>query len=552
VPPLTKRELYGKLGGHPYTIDVFARRAAVTGVADVWLEIEDVEREMIEFTLLDRTYAQLPPRAQTLLLRARILEEAPPLEALQWMMGDEDDAMPAVDAELKALLGWGMLARQETGRGEVVYPMHALVRDYARRQLAEESAEDETALLLRAARFWELRVEQTRNLWDYLRARDYYYRAGEYRKAWHIVEAACEYLVRWGYIEMTIKLLNESIETLEGTAKAVAMGNLATVYQNMGDYEMALKVYEQVRALFEEQGDKRNVAVALHQIGIVYQAQGNYSEAQAKVEQSLALNVEVGDKRGIAYSLGQLGRIHQEQGNLGEARAKFEQSLAIDVELGNKSGIAKSLHNLGRIHQEQGNLGEAQAKFEQSLAIEVELGDKLGIAQSLHQLGMIHQEQGSYREALEKWVQALMLFEQLGSPDAEKARHNLALLREEMGEEAFAAALAELEAEARGVPEPGAVTLGQMVDMVVQNTVAVMTEVPEQREEWWGALGQLQVQARQHGEAGFAAFLGVVRQVVEGADPARVSAELEESFAEAWRRLVEGLQQRTCELNELN
>ncbi len=49
---------------------------------------------MIEFTLLDRTYAQLPPRAQTLLLRASILEEAPPLEALQWMMGDEQDAMP--------------------------------------------------------------------------------------------------------------------------------------------------------------------------------------------------------------------------------------------------------------------------------------------------------------------------------------------------------------------------------------------------------------------------------------------------------------------------
>jgi len=59
----------------------------VTGVADVWLEIEDVERETIEFTLLDRTYAQLPPRAQ-------------------------------------ALLGWGMLARQEGGRTdftELVY-----------------------------------------------------------------------------------------------------------------------------------------------------------------------------------------------------------------------------------------------------------------------------------------------------------------------------------------------------------------------------------------------------------------------------------------------
>lgn len=64
----------------------------------------------------------------------------------------------------------------------------------------------------------------------------------------------------------------------------------------------------------------------------------------------------------------------------------------------------------------------------------------------MHKLGEIHKEQGSYREALEKYVQALMLLEQLGSPDAEKARHNLVRLREEVGEKAFAAALAELAA----------------------------------------------------------------------------------------------------------
>jgi hypothetical protein len=244
VPPLTKRELYSKLGGHPYTIDVFARRAGVTGVADAWLEIEDVERKMIEFTLLDRTYAQLPPRAQTLLLRASVLDEAPPLEALQWMMGldNERDASPAVDAELKALLGWGMLARQERGRGEVAYPMHALVRDYARRQLAE-GAEDETALLRRAARFWELQGRQSKDLGDWLRAREYYYRAGEYEKAFEIVEAATEPMARWGLLERLMRLLNESIETLEGTEQAIALVNLATVYHRVGDPYAALRYY---------------------------------------------------------------------------------------------------------------------------------------------------------------------------------------------------------------------------------------------------------------------------------------------------------------------
>jgi tetratricopeptide (TPR) repeat protein len=593
-------------------------------VADVWLEIEDVEREMVEFTLLDRTYVQLPPRAQTLLLRASVLDEEPPLEALQWMLGDEDDAMPALDAELKALLDWGMLARQERGRDEVVYPMHALVRDYARRELAG-SDEDGTALLLRAARFWELRVEQTRDLWDHLRARDYYYRAGEYEKAGNIVEAATEPMVHWGLLEWLIRLLNESIKTQEGMSKAVATMNLATVYEMVGDPRAALRYYAEAEQTIaplaaEDKQAKRNLAAIYHQVGIVHQGQGNLVEAQAKYEQSLAAFTELGAKREMASSLGQLGMIHQERGNLveaqakyeqslvtfaelgakremassmhrlgmihqeqenlGEAQAKYEQSLAIRVELGDKSGIAMSLHNLGiihqeqgnlgearvkyeqslavfdelgakhemasslhqfgRIHQKQGNLGEAQAKYEQSLAIRMELGDKSGIASSLNQLGRIHQLQGNYREALKKYAQALMLFEQLGSPDAESARHNIALLRDEMGEEAFAAALAELGAEIGGEPETEEMTLEQMVDMVVQNTLAVLTDAPGQREEWWGMLGQLRAQAQGYGEAGFVAFLDAVQQVVEGAEPAGVRVALEGVFAEGWRRLVEG------------
>jgi len=415
--PLTKRELYGKLGGHPYTIDVFARRAAVTSVADVWLEIEDVEREMLDYTLLDRTYAQLPPRAQTLLLRASILKEVPPLEGLQWMMGDEGDAMPAIDAELKALLGSGMLSRQGIGQGEVVYPMHTLVRRYARRQLAE-SAEDETALLLRAARFWELKAQQTRDLGDWLRARDCYYRAGEYEWAHVLVAMAAEPMTRWGLLERLIVLLNESIKTLEwealeGIGKAGAMMNLATVYRNIGDYKAALNKCEHVRAFFEEQGKTEFVARILHLTGWIYQDQGNYNEAQTMHEQSLEIWKQLDDKEGIAEALHHLGMIHQEQGNLKEAQAKYTQSLEIEVELDHKMGIASSLHQLGAIHQQQGNLGEAQSMYEQSLEMRRELGDELGIAQSLQGLGDIYSLQGNLEEAQAKFGQALVIFEKL-------------------------------------------------------------------------------------------------------------------------------------------
>jgi tetratricopeptide (TPR) repeat protein len=476
VPPLTKRELYGKLGGHPYTIDVFARRAAVTGVADVWLEIEDVEREMIEFTLLDHTYAQLPPRAQTLLLRASILEEAPSLEALQWMIGDEDEAMPAVDAELKALLGWGMLARQETGRGEVVYSMHALVRDYARRQLAE-SAEDQTALLLRAARFWELRVKQTRDLWDHLRARDYYYRAGEYRKAWHIVEAAYEYLVRWGYIELVVKLLNESIATLEGTGKSVAMQRLAIIYHELGDVETALEIHQDLLGMAEAEGDWDGISNQLHEIAVIHHDLGDFTKARSYYMKSLELCKKHGRKSGVATRLYQLALLDMDEGDLGSAKSGLEEalklkrdlgderyiaaclrelgqvlwlernyssaekrvseSLTINLKINNKQGIGHCLSILGKIYYKQEKLKEAQDALARGMEVFETIGYRDGVADCIYWLGRVHKKEGHYEECIDKCLTALSIWADIGVHTGQSVIVFLARLRDELGQEEF-------------------------------------------------------------------------------------------------------------------
>jgi len=329
-----------------------------------------------------------------------------------------------------------LLARKEVG-DEVVYPMHALVRDYARRRRVE-SAEDERVLLLRAARFWELQADQTKYLDEdvffRLRAREYYYRAGEYEKADDIVTTATEPMMRWGLRERLIQLLNESIKTLEEPNKAVAMGNLATVYYMTGDYQMAIKIYEQVKALFEEQGHKLHAAIVLHQIGMIHQDQGNYAEAQARYEQSLATFTELGAKREVAASLSQLGIIHQLQGDYQEAQQKQEQSLAIRMEIGDKQGIAICLHQLGRIHQHQGNYGEAQARYEQSLVLLAELGAKLEMASVLHNLGIIHQHQGNYGEAQARYEQNLAIATELGDKRGiASSLHQLGRIHEEQG-----------------------------------------------------------------------------------------------------------------------
>ena len=398
-----KQEIYKAIGGHPWAIGQFAVHAAIETVDGLLLELAPLRHELINFTLLDKSYSRLGEKAKALLLRASVCQDAVPVEALSWIMGDENQPSPSVSEALSILVNWGLIAKQEETE-EVLYAMHTLVREFAEQEQKKENL-DRKQLLIRAARYYEYLAKTTRNLWVHLKAREYYYQAEEWEKADDIVANTLEYLVRWAHIELTINLLNQSIKTTSGTSKAVALGNLATIYSGLGDPKTALKIYAEVKDIFENEGQKKNVAIALHQLGIIHQDQGNYEEA-----------VKL-----------------------------YQKSLEIKEELGDKGGIATSLHQLGRIHEEQSNYEEAVKLYQKSLEIKEELGDKGGIATSLHQLGRIHEEQSNYEEAVKLYQQSLKIFKQLNDPKNSKiVESSIARLREKMGAEAFETVLKNL------------------------------------------------------------------------------------------------------------
>jgi tetratricopeptide (TPR) repeat protein len=619
VKALSMRDLHARLGGHPYTLGLFATHARRGSIEDVLADLQGVRKELLDFTLLDRAAGALPERAALLLRRAAIYEEPVPAEGLAWLLGDEHDAMPELNAEVDALIGWGLLTRPPGTRD---YATHALVRDWARDQwLPAERLE----LLRRAAQFWLGVVQDSRNLGDHLNARHYLFAAGDYQAADGIVQAAYDYLLRWGQIELVFSLLSESARTLSGSRRAVALGNLATIYQRLGDYSTAQRYNEQVLAEFQALGDRHNIAVALHQLGILHQAQGEYAAARQRYQQSLEIAQALGDRNGVAYTSGQLGNLYylqseydqagsmylqvlavakemgnhesaakalhqlgmlqQEQGEYEAARQRYQQSLEIKQALGDRNGVAKTLHQLGMLQQEQGEYEAARQRYQQSLDILQALGDRAGVAKSLHQLGNLHYLQGEYAAARQRYqqsldilqalgdrdgvakslhqlgrlfeedngyesavqyaAQAFIIFYQLGSPNREIARRTLQRLRQKLGQAAFDAMLAAanlpalpLDDEQEG-GDDGGMTLEQAIEQVVGNTAAVLTSAPEHKDEWMEALGQWQAQAAQaQGLGDFAAFCGLLRELVGGADAAGLAARVPESMRAAWDDLM--------------
>jgi len=397
-----KKKIYDVIGGHPWTIGQFAKHATVQGVDDLLLDLSPLKKELIEFTLLDKSFSKLDEDAKKLLLCASIYAEAVPVEALSWIIGNEKDESPAVGESLNKLLQWGLISKEQE-YDKSVYLEHTIVKDFARKKL-EKNGLDKKELLIRAARYYENLIPQTRNIWDYLKARDYYFQAEDWESANEVVENTSDLLIRWGHIELVMNLLRESIETTSGDTQINAEFVLATVFQRLGDVNTALKIYNNVKYKCEEGGNKKRVAGTLHQIGI----------------------------------------IHQEQGNYEEAVKKYNQSLKIEEELGDKSGIAGTLHQLGMFHQDQGNYEEAVKKYNQSLKMNEELGDKSGIATTLHQIGIINEENRECSSALRNYLISYSIFEQLNSPNKEIVARSLLRLRDKMGEEEFDAEFEKL------------------------------------------------------------------------------------------------------------
>ena len=478
-----KQEIYKKIGGHPWTIGQFARHAGIETVDSVLLELAPLKKELIDFTLLDKSYSKLDEEAKKLLLCASIYQEAVPVEALSWIIGDKSQPSPPVNEALAKLINWGLIAKQDESE-EKFYAMHTLVREFAGQELKKEKL-DRKKLLIRAAQYYENLTKTTKNVWDYLKAREYYYQAEEWERADDILKSTCEYIVRWGYIELAMTLLNLSIKTTFGTRKAYSVGTLATVLYDLGDRKTALELFTEVKVLFEKEGDKIGIASALHnlgraqelqgnyqealklyeqslkikeeienksgiadtlhQLGNIHYLQGNYEEAIKLYEQSLEIKEEMEDKEGKAFTLGQLGMIHHAQGSYEEAMKLYQQSLKISEELGDKRTIAKVLHNLGNIYNETDNYEEAFELYQMSLKIKEELRDKSGIAITLHQLGRVYEEKDKdYTSALEMYLIALSISKELNDPNSKVAEDSLARLKEKMSEEAFNNAMEEI------------------------------------------------------------------------------------------------------------
>jgi predicted ATPase/class 3 adenylate cyclase len=297
---------------------------------------------------------------------------------------------------------------------------------------------------------------------------------------------------RQGDYARALRLLEESLGLFRRVSdkggSATVLSGLSLLEMSQGKYARAVELLEERLAISRELGLKLGIANSLQVLGRVARMQGFYEKAAALLEESVRRFQETGERAGLAASLTNLGIIAWAQGDLGRAATLIEQSLGVYDQLDSyywgkaavlevlgvvarsqedydraltllheslgiykqferKPGIAGALLELGILAQRQGRNTQAMALFSESLQLLRAMKDRRNIAGCLEGLGSVAAEDGQGFRAAKLFGAAYGLREEIGAPlpPVELPHHEraVAMVRTRLGEERFAAALAE-------------------------------------------------------------------------------------------------------------
>jgi predicted ATPase/transcriptional regulator with XRE-family HTH domain len=464
------------------------------------------ERQQTLHNTLKWSYELLSSEEQCLFRRLSVFSGGWTLDAAEaiWKVGQGMEGRKLTAFEgVAALLDKSMLQQVEQDGEEPRLQMLVTVRVFGQECLLA-SGEDELIRYTHAQYYLAL-TEQAephlkgpeKSVWlahidrelENLRvALEWSIKTGEAELALRICGALLEFWSRHGnrsegsyWLKAVLGLQGAATHHAARAKALYAAGYLAWDQNELSEANFLLR--ESV-ALYRELGDERGLARSLGSLGVLMQHQGNLVEGRTLVEESLTLHSRQGSNWELANLLQNMSYVAWWQGDLARVAALAEESLILARGLGDKFLIAVALHDIGYVKWQQGDLVRASTLVGESLVIFRELGYKLGIAGSLDTQGSIALAQHDFEQASACYHEGFAVARQLGENigwypvglariAAAKGHLNravslfalaevvygitkimnpneratfereLAALRDQLGEEAFAAAWAE-------------------------------------------------------------------------------------------------------------
>jgi tetratricopeptide (TPR) repeat protein len=195
--------------------------------------------------------------------------------------------------------------------------------------------------------------------------------------------------------------------------RANGVNNIGAIYYARGRVKEALEQYEIALKLYEEVGDRLGVATSLNNFGGIYHGMGELTKAMGFYEKSLTIQEELKNQDGIARELSNMGTIASVQGQIKLSLDYDAKALKIQEKINDLPGIAVSLNNIGSLYNNLKQYKEALNCYERAMNIQQKLGDKTGISRSMNNMGVCYRNLGQSDKALEFFQKSLVIREEI-------------------------------------------------------------------------------------------------------------------------------------------
>src|SRR5262249_53278944 len=192
----------------------------------------------------------------------------------------------------------------------------------------------------------------------------------------------------------------------------------AAVFTRLGDYDEAVKLYEQVLEIQKTLGDDlatattmKNLAVTLRPLGDFHRAAELAEESRQRREKVLGPNHEL-----VAYSLEMVGMCRADEGRYADATAAYRRTRAILDKPGSlDSHLASVLLGLADLDRQMGDFDEAVDACRAALRIIPKAVGKQHptYASGLATLGEIRMSEGDDADAIPLLREALAIQQQV-------------------------------------------------------------------------------------------------------------------------------------------
>ncbi len=388
--------------------------------------------------LVGEAFNRLDPAARQVMQALAIYARPVTPTAVDYLLQDHSPGLDSASS-LKQLVNM-QFVRKEAGRYylhpvDSAYALGRVPRGPAGGRRAAQTGFTQLALYHRGADYFK-QARQPRENWKtiedlapQLAEFDLRCAAQDYDTAAWVLREIFHYLLLWGHY----RLLIEKHERLQGKLadpelKSWSVGNLGTAYWSMGQYQKAIKSYEQALSITQEQKNRQGEGAWLGNLGNCYLNLGQTARAIDFYEQALAIAREIGDRLGEGNHLGNLGSCYTNLGQTARAIDFYEQALAIARETGDRPGEGTHLGNLGNRYADLGQTARAIDFYEQALVIDREVGHRKGEGIRLGNLGTCYADLGQTARASDFCEQALAIAREIGDRPGEG--HNLGNLAE--------------------------------------------------------------------------------------------------------------------------